>query len=306
MTSLLWQSDDAARLKWLRENANITANEFARTHAISLVQLSQLEKEGDTAFYSPIIKYQLGKKLLNIWGEKTAAEIHTVSLTETVNSQDAPVNTKSNPKDHVLATLERLAEVSNRDYNPSINKRMTESIRLCWEENIVFSRLVLLVLGLLLGFSVFKGQMTGFREKYFAADAEVVVEVISNNADAKLTKAAGSTVIPPSRDVFIPTPTRDCRWTETPVTLMSPLPKQPAEYVYLMAMNDLSTCVIGQDKPMSTHILKAGEGQTVNGRAPFRIYSDRLSDLKIFFQGRRVILPNQEVSDVLLIESAVE
>ena len=65
MTSSLWQPGDAARLKYLREMANISATEFAKANAISQAQLDQLEKEGDSAFYSPLIKYQLGKRLLN-------------------------------------------------------------------------------------------------------------------------------------------------------------------------------------------------------------------------------------------------
>jgi len=302
MTSLLWQSDDAARLKWLRENANITANEFAKTHAISLAQLAQLENEGDSTFYSPIIKYQLGKKLLKMLGEKTALETHSAS-----------VNGPFNQKDQALASLEKIAEASNRDYNPPAYKAFEEAILFCWKEHIVFSRLILLAMCLLIGNHFLKEQLIAFGEKYLLNDVAVVVEVISNNADKKIPKAAEPTVRALSSDAKtqlasppLAMSSKDCRWTETPVTLMSHSSKKPTEYVYLMAINDLSTCVIGQDKPMSTHILKAGEGQTVNGRAPFRIYSERLSDLKIFFQGRRVILPNQEVSDVLLIESAVE
>lgn len=323
MTSSLWQPADATRLKCLRELANISANEFAKANAISQAQLDQLEKEGDSAFYSPLIKYQLGKRLLNALDQKTAAESGSAPLNEPITYPNPSGIVKLNKNDQALAMLDKIAEISNRDYNPPIYKTFIQSIRLCWKEHIVFSRACLLIVVILMGTRLLKEPLIALKDKYVLNDVAVIVEDISNNADKKplasaqpaasslvsdVAMQAASVPLPISSasDLFLPTPTKDCRWTQTPVTLKSPSPSKPAEYVYLMAINDISACVVGQNKQTTTHTLKAGESQTVNGQAPFRIYSERLADLKIFFQGHRVTVPSPDVTDVLLVESPVE
>jgi hypothetical protein len=64
MTSA-WTEQEGTRLKQMREQALIDEVSFAIDNSISLVQLQQLEKGGQSSFYTPTIKAQLGRKLLN-------------------------------------------------------------------------------------------------------------------------------------------------------------------------------------------------------------------------------------------------
>jgi DNA-binding XRE family transcriptional regulator len=203
MTSYLWQPADAERLKCLREQADLSANEFAKANAISLAQLDQLENEGVSAFYSPLIKYQLGKRLLNIWGEKTAAEISSLALHETFSEPQQLVNPKVELKKQTLAALEKIADISNRDYNPSACKAGFQAIRVCWKEHIVFSRCVLIAISLLIVNYFFKGPLIAWRDKYFSRNAHVIVEVIANNTDTNANNPAVPLPIQKTRDAEI-------------------------------------------------------------------------------------------------------
>ena len=316
MSTHIWLAADAARLKSLREKSEIDANQFARLTTISITQLQQLESDGDSAFYSPLIKYQVGKKLLNLFGETPTAEVAPTQPDDihTLQVQPEADSIALDGKDRAIASLDKIAEVSNREYDPPKYKAIARSISLCWKEHVVFSLLVAAFLIVLIGNYFFKAPLMATPEKLFSGDGKVVVEasaprleitpppVVSTTASAPID-AASSTIAATSA-IARPTPTSSCLWTETPMTLKSPKPTKAAEYVYFVAVRDVTTCVIDHNKQTTTHSLKAGETQTVNGKAPFRIYSERMADVMIFFQGHRIIVPNKE-TDVLLLETPV-
>lgn len=59
-----WSDEEAAELLKLREEAHLDSSRFAIENAISHAQLLQLERGGDSLFYSPAIKAHLGRKLI--------------------------------------------------------------------------------------------------------------------------------------------------------------------------------------------------------------------------------------------------
>ena len=59
-----WSDEEAAELQKLREEAHLDSSRFAIENAISHAQLLQLERGGDSLFYSPAIKAHLGRKLI--------------------------------------------------------------------------------------------------------------------------------------------------------------------------------------------------------------------------------------------------
>jgi DNA-binding XRE family transcriptional regulator len=69
MTVQIWQKSDGEKLKQLRNAANINSADMARWAAISTNQLHQLEDGGDSSFYSQQIKYNMGSKLLKLFGD---------------------------------------------------------------------------------------------------------------------------------------------------------------------------------------------------------------------------------------------
>ena len=63
MDDVVWSDADAQRLKKLRLEAGMDVPELSRQSAVSAAQISQLEEGGDSLFYSPMIKYSVGKRL---------------------------------------------------------------------------------------------------------------------------------------------------------------------------------------------------------------------------------------------------
>ena len=64
MDDVVWSDADAQRLKKLRLEAGMDVPELSRQSAVSAAQISQLEEGGDSLFYSPMIKYSVGKRLM--------------------------------------------------------------------------------------------------------------------------------------------------------------------------------------------------------------------------------------------------
>jgi hypothetical protein len=67
----LWTASDGIKLKGAREAAGIDRFLLARNNTLSNVQLLELEEGWNSYFYSPSIKYNAGKKLLNAFNLKT-------------------------------------------------------------------------------------------------------------------------------------------------------------------------------------------------------------------------------------------
>ena len=64
MNEKLWTEDDALLLRQLREALGLDTLSLAIQNALSNAQIQQLENGGHTAFYSPVIKAQAGRRLL--------------------------------------------------------------------------------------------------------------------------------------------------------------------------------------------------------------------------------------------------
>ena len=70
MSKLSWLPEHAEQLKRLRLAAGVEITTLAKKHSISSAQVRQLEESGDSAFYSPEIKYTVGRKLIRSLGEE--------------------------------------------------------------------------------------------------------------------------------------------------------------------------------------------------------------------------------------------
>ena len=70
MSKLRWLPVHAAQLNRLRLAAGFEITTLAKKHSISSAQVRQLEESGDSTFYSPEIKYTVGRKLIRSLGEE--------------------------------------------------------------------------------------------------------------------------------------------------------------------------------------------------------------------------------------------
>jgi hypothetical protein len=70
MSKLCWLPEHADQLKRLRLAAGVEITTLAKKHSLSSSQVHQLEESGDSTFYSPEIKYTVGRKLIRSFGEE--------------------------------------------------------------------------------------------------------------------------------------------------------------------------------------------------------------------------------------------
>ncbi len=70
MSKQCWLPEHADQLKRLRLAAGVEITTLAKKHSISSSQVRQLEESGDSTFYSPEIKYTVGRKLIRSLGEE--------------------------------------------------------------------------------------------------------------------------------------------------------------------------------------------------------------------------------------------
>ena len=70
MSKLRWFPEHADQLKRLRLAAGVEITTLAKKHSLSSAQVRQLEESGESTFYSPEIKYIVGRKLIRSFGEE--------------------------------------------------------------------------------------------------------------------------------------------------------------------------------------------------------------------------------------------
>ena len=68
MSKLKWLPEHGEQLKSLRTAAEIDISTLASNHSLSKMQIKQLEEGGESAFYTPEIKFTMGRKLIRSFG----------------------------------------------------------------------------------------------------------------------------------------------------------------------------------------------------------------------------------------------
>lgn len=160
MTSSNWQNEDAAMLKKLRTDKRLDEHAFARMTSASIAQITQLEHGGLTAFHSPILKYQLGRKLLRSLGADTTEELaKTTARVELADHSIALPVISMVDKNFALTTFDKIAAQSKRDLNPSPLSEAMRSVKTFWVNHVVVSRLVLVLIFLFLASTFFRPQL---------------------------------------------------------------------------------------------------------------------------------------------------
>jgi hypothetical protein len=82
-------------------------------------------------------------------------------------------------------------------------------------------------------------------------------------------------------------------------------PQKNGKFVYVLSPTDTTLCVVDANKQASTLQLKAGEGRSVYGAAPWQISGSDLTQIQIYFQGWRASLPDGAVQKIVLVEKAI-
>jgi len=68
MSKFIWLPEHCEQLRSLRIAAGIDISTLASNHSLSKMQIKQLEEGGESAFYTPEIKFTIGRKLIRSFG----------------------------------------------------------------------------------------------------------------------------------------------------------------------------------------------------------------------------------------------
>lgn len=294
-----WTAEHGTLLKSLRQNAGLDVAMLARKHIVSTTQVDQLENGGDTAFYNPDIKFATGKKLLRALGHQMPE----------VDQGAAAVMTQTAP-DFESAAASKLATLTSP---PSLVGHGV--IRKGWHvtpQNFAWPLLLLLVALGLLGLYVERVPEVNTPELKESAQMQMQMQMQPQpqtqieNVPPEQAAAQPASASSPQTVAAVQTkpPTAPCNWQATAVEIQPTSPRKPAEYVHLVAQQNVLVCIKDAEQRVATLEMQAGDARSIYGPAPFKVYSTQLSGMQIYFQGQAIKLPSEEVQLLQLTAAA--
>lgn len=260
---------DAVYLRELRQAVDMDPMILARKACLSVGQVRALESGIDGRyFYSETIKRQAYKRVLQVLGVTPPHETpQTTAAVILVNE----------------AQLDALDQIVSMSHRPSLNRPLfsffhSAKDRLLKHQQAV-SVAVLLLLALS-GLGVYRTQNSAQR---MSAEVEVTTAG-PKEMTAQATCAFSSEAMPQ----FSPQQAH-----------------KEGRYVYLVSNAPSQICVVDGQKRASLLQMKAGESQSIYGAAPWQISGTNLRQVKIYFQGNLVTLPEGAPQQLSLIEASL-
>jgi transcriptional regulator with XRE-family HTH domain len=275
---MVWGPENEALLKSLRLRAGMDLATLARRNIVSTAQARQLEDGGNSSFYSPAIKYALGKKLLKCLGHdlQIAVAQPVEALVETDPTQTATRTSIVNPS--VLESNENLP------ISPPVKT-----------SSVIF---------LLLASGVLVCAAAWF---WFNKDSAVPAQaVVQSPPEVKAEPQAQATDVTAleKTEISAPAPQVACSWNNAEEEVQPDSPQKAAEYVHVVAQQASTVCIMDGQKRVATLNLEVGDARSIYGPAPFKVYSADLKAVKVYFQGQHIKLANQDIQQMKLTPAA--
>ena len=319
MNNHIWHPEDGSLLQQLRISAQLDELVFARSNAISLAQLRELEGRGQGSFYTAHIKSHTGYKLLRKLGHEPVVRAPVLAVPEveeplamteqTLMPKPARLPVSSDtmlvPNTAPALTTEPSASMPEQDttkHHPLSSGWLMQPTR-------VFS-LLLLTAGVWAvvntPWASLIARMSPETNDTFAksivatttpnkihpgvhphnAEPNAVPTTISHTPAPQSTLdtlGAATTQPPPAAEL--------CDWRHQASSFVYE-PSEPVKagnYIHFVAVQDGNVCVRDQQNRLTTLQLKAGMAKSIYGEPPFLVHSPSWASLQLFYQGRRVM-----------------
>ena len=306
-----WNAEDSAHLKASREKAGIDAYSFARSASISLAQLKELESSApseDQLFYSEHIKRHVGRSLLARLGVEPLIRIQPqppepspvmeVAVVEPiVVYKDIPP--KATPEESSMPShwadrlFEKLplADTTQGRVGWSLGLAVVLAASLIWANGQSNKPTALPAQAV--------AQETPV--PVLAAAPSPVPELAASEAAASVANAL---VVATTAPLQLEEPTQcDWKFKSTSLVVVPSEPLKAGNYVHIAADKNTVVCVLDSQKKRTQITLKAGEKLSVSGAAPFLIYSPEFATSRIYFQGKRIYIPDPATTHLTLNEA---
>ena len=278
MSKLCWLPEHAEQLKRLRLAAGVEITTLAKKHSLSSSQVHQLEESGDSAFYSPEIKYTVGRKLIRSLGE----EITELDF-------DGQFG--------FTALEEALPLISANVQKPSFN---THSDQIFNRPKRRWVPWLLIPITLVLAWYGMTGNSSPKQPPAVeaAAQGNKAENQTPQQVEPRISLAAANMAAQPKDPSNAPP--SECDWGSTSLDLTPVSGSRPGHYIYVVAAQPVVVCWKDSAQAQRKITMKPSENITLEGRPPFHLQSTDFSGIKIYYRGNLIRTPTAGVQYVLL------
>ena len=309
--------NDAEILKTLREAAGLDVAQLAAMANLSAGQVRQLEEGGDSYFYSPQIKAQSMRRVLRLLQNQPSVE----DATALAALEQVPKSV------NVIDDIIRLSETNLKStIDTSLVRRPASPYKA-----LLLVGAALVVVFMLLNWqanhtkpqNLFSEWIEPFTAKPVAevapaqeepvAQASLPVKPIEPETTVTESVSPGpvSPAAAPTESAAISNSNSqlagDCKLLTAEPTPASPVSvNKPGSYVYLLPTKDVQVCVDDGKRVQTVVNLKAGQGRSIHGSAPWVIGSNQISAVQVYFQGSKVMIPKDVGQRIVLNEQALQ
>jgi transcriptional regulator with XRE-family HTH domain len=317
--------DDAAYLKSLRLSAGLDLAELAALSNLSAGQIRQLEDGGESLFYSPQIKTQSLRRVIQLLespqpsGKPTKVHPQVSAPRTSANViEDIIRLSEKNLKGNVVSSPVRrplnkawlftslmlvfafgaayVFWMSNRDIPQSVFNEWVEPLthRVSTATTVVQPNT-----------ATNATQVTPPPEAATAASTPLealnttVAPVSEQSASADIPAAKNATPI----STAMASSTADCTSIQgEPVSLKSAFATKAGNYVYFQTSKAVQICIEDKLQNKTLLSLEPGATRSVHGNPPWTVASHDLKSVDIYYQGAKVWVPSESVKRIFLKE----
>ena len=282
MSKFIWLPEHCEQLRSLRIAAGIDISTLASNHSLSKMQIKQLEEGGESAFYTPEIKFTVGRKLIRSFGVEV---VHIEPKEEAIES------------DLFAVVAESPAPLAEGVAHTKLTK-ILESFNFRGSINYFY----LICFGVtLIALFFFLGQRPDSMKE------DLGKQINAPHTEQKAVflpsvasdKGLSSTVKMNNINESI-----ECDWGTHSVEKNAPKPIKPGNYVYLVASESASVCVMDHANEVKTLSFKPMEAKTIHGQPPFKIFSHEFPKLKLYYQGNLIRISEPFPEQIILSEKS--
>jgi hypothetical protein len=253
---------------------------LARRNMLSVLQVQQLEKGGDSGFYNSEIKFSIGKKLLQFLGHTLHVEV----------------------KVEIEAEAEVASSVSNTP-SPTLNVPHEQAAAAKPAFKISGLGGALMVMAILMAVFFLVQQSSNSVSK---PSTEASIQATQPEPKAETKAEPATETKPEPKQELPPAPqstealNTSCAWEPTDTEIQPTTARKKGEYVHVVALDNVRLCIMDGNQRVASLSLTPGQERSIYGPGPFKVYSQQLPLVKIYFQGLAIKLPSPEIRQITL------
>lgn len=277
-----WTHEHGVLLERLRTSAGLDRATLARRNMLSVLQVQQLEKGGDSGFYNSDIKFSTGKKLLQFLG-------HTLQVEVKVEIEAEVASSVSNTPSPTLKVAHEQAAAAKPAFKISG----------------LGGALIVMAILMAVFFLVQQSSNSVSKPSTEASIQATQPEPKTETKAEPATETKPETKAEPKQE---PSPApqstealnTSCAWETTDTEIQPATARKKGEYVHVVALDNVKLCIMDGNQRVASLSLTPGQERSIYGPGPFKVYSQQLRLVKIYFQGLAIKLPSPEIRQITL------